>query len=308
METLETKQLLGYTLEIFEIGEFKEYYDEHTKQFNDFARNQFLKAISIPPAYFLEQPAETQEELLCNKLELVGVQKKYQGLSIIVVSQGNEILNATKIKTNEVEVRFEAVSSIEEVENIVWSRSLVKDGYICGYLVCGTVSREGYNRALFIDFPILFNKPTIIHEGFIELANPKMTVEKDMVYYTKTDAVDYTDYQHIALAIDDYMSNIELTTPSIRESKDNKAILREPVDVICELIEEKIVPKSLLFHMAGYLDKQIEDGKELTRNSLLEAVIAFDGNVKALKQINALRGCKSVIDRMLTDEESEDTE
>ena len=49
METLETKQLLGYTLEIFEIGEFKEYYDEHTTQFNDFARNQFLKAISIPP-------------------------------------------------------------------------------------------------------------------------------------------------------------------------------------------------------------------------------------------------------------------
>ena len=308
METLETKQLLGYTLEIFEIGEFKEYYDKHTTQFNDFARNQFLKAISIPPTYFLEQPAETQEELLCNKLELVGVQKKYQGLSIIVVSQGNEILNATKIKTNEVEVQYEAISSIEEVENIVWSRSLVKDGYICGYLVCGTVSREGYNRALFIDFPILFNKPTIIHEGFIELANPKMTVEKDMVYYTKTDIVDYTDYQHIALAIDDYMLNIELTTPSIRESKDNKAILREPVDVICELIEEKIVPKSLLFHMAGYLDKQIEDGKELTRNSLLEAVIAFDGNVKALKQINALRGCKSVIDRMLTDEESEDTE
>ena len=308
METLETKQLLGYTLEIFEIGEFKEYYDEHTTQFNDFARNQFLKAISIPPAYFLEQPAETQEELLCNKLELVGVQKKYQGLSIIVVSQGNEILNATKIKTNEVEVQYEAISSIEEVENIVWSRSLVKDGYICGYLVCGTVSREGYNRALFIDFPILFNKPTIIHELFIELANPKMTVEKDMVYYTKTDIVDYTDYQHIALAIDDYMLNIELTTPSIRESKDNKAILREPVDVICELIEEKIVPKSLLFHMAGYLDKQIEDGKELTRNSLLEAVIAFDCNVKALKQINALRGCKKVIDRMLIEDESEDTE
>ena len=119
METLETKQLLGYTLEIFEIGEFKEYYDEHTTQFNDFARNQFLKAISIPPAYFLEQPAETQEELLCNKLELVKVQKKYQGLSIIVVSQGNEILNATKIKTNEVEVQYESISSIEEVENIV---------------------------------------------------------------------------------------------------------------------------------------------------------------------------------------------
>ena len=46
METLETKQLLGYTLEIFEIGEFKEYYDEHTTQFNDFAR---IRAVEVFP-------------------------------------------------------------------------------------------------------------------------------------------------------------------------------------------------------------------------------------------------------------------
>ena len=52
---------------------------------------------------------------------------------------------------------------------------------------------------------------------------------------------------------------------------------------------------------------RFENGKELTRNNLLEAVIVFDSNVKSLKQINALRGCKNVIDRMLT-EESEDTE
>ena len=306
METLETKQLLGYTLEIFEIGEFKEYYDEHKSNFNDFARNAFLKAISIPPSYFLEQPEETQEELLCNKLELVGIQKKYQGLSIIVVSQGSEILNATKIKTSEVEVRFEAVSSIEDVDDIVWSRSLVKDGYICGYLVCGTVSREGYNRALFIDFPILFNKPTIIHEGFIELANPKMTVEKDMVYYTSTEVVDFSDYQHIALAIDDFRTNIDTTEPSLKDEED-APILKESVEVICSLVEEKVVPKPLLFHIVGYLDKQLEDGGEITINSLIKAIIVFDNNVKSLKQINGLRGCKDVVNRLFR-EESEDTE
>lgn len=306
METLETKQLLGYTIEIFEIGEFKEYYDEHKSNFNDFARNQFLKAVSIPPAYFLEQPEETQEELLCNKLELVGIQKKYQGLSIIVVSQGSEILNASKIKTSEVEVRYEAISSIEDVEGIVWSHSIVKDGYICGYLVCGTVSREGYNRALFIDFPILFSKPTIIHEGFLELANPKMVVEKDMVYYDKTDIVDFNDYQHIALAIEDYKNNIDLTTPSINDEED-APILKESVEVICSLVDEKVVPKSLLFHLVGYLDKQLEEGKDITINSLIKAIIVFDNNVKSLKQINGLRGCKDVVNRLFR-EESEDTE
>ena len=306
MDTLETKQLLGYTIEIFEIGEFKEYYDEHTKNFNDFSRSAFLKAISIPPSYFLEQPEETQEELLCNKLELVGVQKKYAGLSIMVVSQGSEILNATKIKTNEVEVLYEAVSSIEDVEGIVWTRSLVKDGYLCGYLVCGTVSREGYNRAIFIDFPILFNKPAIIHEGFIALANPKMIVEKDMMYYDNTETVDYGDYQHIALAINDYLKNIDKDVLAIDKSEDT-LILREPVDAICTLIEEKVVPKSLLFHIAGFLDKRLEEGKALSVHSLLEAIVSFDNNVKSIKLINALRGCKNTIERVLVTER-EDTE
>lgn len=308
MDTLETKQLLGYTIEIFEIGEFKEYYDSHTNNFNDFSRSAFLKAISIPPSYFLEQPEETQEELLCNKLDLVGIQKKYAGLSLIVVSQGSEILNATKVKTNEVEVLYESVASIEDVEGIVWNRSLVKDGYLCGYLVCGTVSREGYNRGIFIDFPILFNKPAIIHEGFIELANPKMEVEKDMIYYTSTEQVDYADFQHIALAIESAMSNIDMDTPSLRKEED-KLILREPVDAICTLIEEKVVPKSLLFHLAGYLDNRIEEGKALSVNSFVEAIVSFDGNVKALKQINAMRGCKDTITRVfIKDEEGEGTE
>jgi len=305
METLETKQLLGYTIEIFEIGEFKEYYDAHTTHFNDFARSAFLKSVSIPPSYFLEQPDETQEELLCNKLKLVEVQKKYQGLSIIVVSKGTEILNATKIKTSEVETRFEAVSSIEDVENIVWNRSLIKDGYICGYLVCGTVSREGYNRALFIDFPILFNKPTIVHEGFIELANPKMPIEKDMIYYTDTQVVDYNDYQHIALAIEDFCQQIDTSILSVDKEED-QPILKESVEIICALVEEKIVPKSLFFHIVGFLDKQFEDGYEFTINNLVKAVISFDNNVKSLKQINGLRMCKDVI-KKLYQEESEDT-
>lgn len=304
MDTLETRELLGYTIETFEIGEFKEYYDTHTTQFNDFSRSAFLKAISIPPSYFLEQPEETQEELLCNKLELVGVQKKYAGLSLIVISQSGMILNATKVKTNEIEVLYEAVSSIEDVKDIAWTRSLVKDGYLCGYLVCGTVSREGYNRALFIDFPILFNKPARLHEGFIQLANNKMIVEKDMVYYTESDEVDYSDYQHIALAIEDKKNNIDTDMVAIDKSEDTP-ILRESVDAICTLIEEKVVPKSLLFHLAGYLDDRLEEGKQLSAHSLLEAVIAFDENVKSIKQINAMRGCKGAIERVFLKEREE---
>lgn len=308
MENIETRELLGYTIEIIDIKDFKEYYDEHIECFNDFARNAFLKAISIPPAYFLEQPEETREELLCNKLDLVQVQKKYAGLSVVIISEGNQILNATKMKTNEVDARFEAISSIEDVEGIVWDRSLVKDGYKCGYLVCGTVSGKGQNRIISIDLPILFNKPTIIHEGFLELANPKMPVEKDMIYYTETEIVDYSDYQHIQLAVEAKLEEIDKTLQSI-DDEDKRVILRESLDVLCTLIDEKVMPKSLLLPICRFLDNDEFDA--LTTKKLLKALISFDNNVKTLKHINALRGAKPIIDRLYwgewcNEKESED--
>lgn len=300
MDTLETRKLLEYNIDIFDIQEFKEYYDEHIDNFTDFARNAFLKAISIPPAYFLEQPSETREELLCNKLELTQVQKKYAGYSIVVVSSGSQIVNATKMKSVEVDAKFEAVSSIEEVEGIIWNRSLIKDGYSCGYLVCGTVTGKGQNRAIFIDLPILFNKPTKIHEGYIELANAQMPVEKDMIYYTDSRDVDYFDFQHVALAIEDAKNNIE-DVKTIDE-EDSNVILRESMEVLCNLIELKVIPKSLLFPICKFMNNnEIGLSKALTTQNLLKTIIAFDENVKTIKQINAIRGGKDIIDRLYKD-------
>ena len=70
--------------------------------------------------------------------------------------------------------------------------------------------------------------------------------------------------------------------------------------------------------------KEISKGKDLQRywkdvesatNDAVAAIKEYKRDINYqdlatdfLKQINALRGCKSVIDRMLTDEESEDTE
>lgn len=290
------RELLGYKIETFNMHDFKEYYDENTNRFNTFSRSAFLKAISIPPSYFLEQPEETQEELLENKSNLMEVQPKYTGWDIIVVSKGNEIVNAGKIKSVEVEMRFEQIASIEDVDNIVWDRTYHKDGFISGYLVCGTVSKEGYSRILTIDLPILFNKPTTLHEGFLKLANPKMDVEKDMVYYTCSSDVDYNDYQHIQLAIVDKLNNMPEMVSLDRE--DSKLITREPVAVICELVDEKVIPKSLLNPIAKYIDGQIDEGKPITNISFTETCILFDQNVKSLKQVNGLRSCKDYIDNI----------
>ena len=166
-------------------------------------------------------------------------------------------------------------------------------------LVCDTVSGKEYNRAIFIDLPLLFNKPTIIHEGFVKLANSDMVVEKDMIYYTFTSTVDYDDFQHIALAIEDTLANIEATTDVEKEEK--KTILRETLEVTCQLIEEKVVPKSLLNPICKFISKNGEFS-DLTTKTLLETVITFDNNVKSLKQVNALRSAKKTIDYLWEDD------
>lgn len=295
MDTLETRELLGYKLETFSICEFKEYYDTNKDKFTSFALNAFLKALSIPPSYFLEQPVETQEELLINKLALVKMQSKYKGFSILVISNDNQILNATKIKSNEIEVRFEYVSSIEDVENVTWNRTFIKDGYINGFILCKE-KRNGFNRALFIDLPLLFNKSAIIHEGFIELANPNMSVEKDMIYYTNSNIIDYEDFQHIKLAIEEAFVKIK-DIPDVNEEQD-KIIYRDPMEVICNLADMKVIPKSLIQPIYKYVSEILEEkGEQIFNTSfVLNVLMIFDNNVKSLKQVNALRESKTCID------------
>jgi hypothetical protein len=125
-----------------------------------------------------------------------------------------------------------------------------------------------------------------------------------MIYYERTEQVDYENYQHIAIALEEYKKNIDKEAPSINDLED-KPILRESVETVCQLVEEKVIPKSLLFHVVGYLDKQIDEGMELSVNNLIKSLILFDNNVKSIKQINLLRECKSTVERLFV-EESED--
>ena len=73
------------------------------------------------------------------------------------------------------------------------------------------------------------------------------------------------------------------------------------LEVTCQLIEEKVVPKSLLNPICKFISKNGEFS-DLTTKTLLETVIAFDNNVKSLKQVNALRSAKKTIDYLWEDD------
>lgn len=74
---METKQLNGYTLDILDVTEFKEYYYNNKDWFSANAEKAFLKALDIPPKFYKEQPEETQKELLENREIFVRESKNF---------------------------------------------------------------------------------------------------------------------------------------------------------------------------------------------------------------------------------------
>ena len=56
-----SRRLNGYTLDIIDVTEFKDYYYKNMGRFSSTAENSFLKALDIPPKFYKEQPEETKK-------------------------------------------------------------------------------------------------------------------------------------------------------------------------------------------------------------------------------------------------------
>ena len=142
-----TRKLGNYTLDIVNIEDFKSYYEQHSDKFTTAAFNSYLKAVDIPPKFFKEQPEDTQEELLENREVFVRERKKYIGKVIVVLKNGEEILNACRLDKRDEETTYEKLRDIEEVSNKFEHRSFIKDGYI-SLIVSNDIKRDTENQVL----------------------------------------------------------------------------------------------------------------------------------------------------------------
>lgn len=283
--------ILKHDLEIIDIKDFKKYFKENESRFDAFAKKAFLKAVDIPPAYFLEQPESTKEILLDNKEDRINNLEKYIGKCIVVLWKDGMVLNACRMTREDAEMQLEQLSTIEDVEGLIWDKTFYKDGYIQGYIPVGDLKKDAYNKCVVVDFPILLNKPTVLHEAFFKMPNEKSIVERDLIYYSTTAEVDFNDYQHIALAVEDKVVEVKGNTEvtPLDENKDS-FILREPEEVVCMLVEEKVIPKTIMSGVVGYIRTEME-GVQLTVNKLTEVLLSYEGNLKGIKQTTNLRGC-----------------
>lgn len=277
-------ELGNYILELVKIENFKSYYYDNLDSFSKVAFNSYLKAVDIPPKFFKENPIETQKELLENRETFVREHKKYFDKVIVVarVKLDGSIVNACRMTTADALASYEKLKPIDQVSNKFEHRSFTKDGYI-SYIVSGDIKNNVDNQVLVIDFPILLNKKTVIHNALYALPNETFATPIEHIQYLTSDEISYTEYSDIKEAIEDKKEF--LTADLDKPAPEN--ILREPDVVALALCKDNVIPQSYIGKVADYIRNNAKG--VLTTERLESLVLDYDETFRTYKQVTSLR-------------------
>ena len=284
-QAVTTYELGSYFIDLVKIENFREYLNNNLNSFSKLAINSYLKALDIPPKFFKEQPKETQEELLDNREIFVREHKKYLDKVIVVArcKLDNSIINCSRMVEADAKASYESLKSIDEVEHKFEHRSFIKDGYIT-YVISDKLENKKANKVLVIDFPILLNKKTVIHEAFYTLPDETFATPVEHIQYLSGTEVDFDiDYKEIKTAINDKVSflNDEI---KVAEAKD---ILREPNVVAVAVTYMGILPNSYTSKFEDYLRANLKG--TLNTCKLENFILDYDETFRGYKQVRALR-------------------
>ena len=286
---METKKITNYSLDILDITEFKDYWYKNENSFSGTARNNFLKALDIPPKFFKEQPSETQDELLDNREIFVKETKRFFNKVIIVLKTNfGDTLNACRMDKKQAEDIFNKLRTIEGVSNKFEHRSFTRDGYISIVVSDAKgIQKNKDNKVLVIDFPIMLNKPMEIHKAIYTLPKDDAITPVEHIQYYSTEEVNFLNGSEY----DDAKSAIENSLGYFKEDMaipECKEILRDVQIVSLALVEGKYISKSAREKVEGYITDNLKDGV-LTTRKLESFVLDFDENFTGYKQVTNLR-------------------
>ena len=284
-----TKNILGFDLEIIEIENFKEYYESNLGSFSSFSEKAFLKAVKIPPQYFLEQPKDTREELLCNKYDVIS--RKLAGKYIAILKKDNRILNCVRVELNELEDLHERISLNEDIiKKLTLIKDFIKDGYSSNFIPSSDLKEGEYNLGIFIDYPLMLNKLPIVNIGFYYC--PKKGEDNCKNIYVQNELVDFNDYQNLDMLLEDIL-NIkinEVKEEKIIETLKDKLLLKEIDEILIKLKGKKVIPKSYVNKISKHVSKNELQLPNVF--SFLELMVSYEPNFHPndnYKQVSKLR-------------------
>lgn len=285
-------KLLTYKYELVDILDYEDYYYANVNRFTGFSKKAFLKSIDIPPSYFLEQPEDTQTTLLSNKRAILGSRKKYLGKSIVVLSdEDGIILNCARVDRDEALRMYEWLKPLEDVEGIFVDNTFHKDGYIVLTKLLG--SKDKVQNAVFVNVPVLLNKDVSMAYGHTKLTkdlaeDTDVDIDNNISYYVTDNIADQFEYQHIAVALEDFINGLE-EEENEELFNTNQYATFEFDNFVADLVEKKILPKNLFTPIVTYLSKEFEFDSAVKLSKLAKIILYFSSNLTKFKQVDTLR-------------------
>lgn len=288
---LETYELLGYKIELVDILEFLSYLEDEKEHFSALSYSSFLKSIFIPPKYFLEQPLNTQEQLLKNKKSYLNDHSiKYDKYCVVVWKENNQILNCARAVYEEAIANYEYISSISNISTSFVDRVFVRDG-IVSLFNTQEIKNTGVNAGSVINVNMLLNKPSEVIKATCELPSKDTEIEANKFIYVD-DTLDNSEYQHIELAVNDIKEDeIENSYNNLFKdlNKGTKYLTFEVDRILLELVKDKNLTESMAKKLAKYISKKQENLQDITKETLLNYILSFDASYRRIKEVNIIR-------------------
>jgi hypothetical protein len=290
---IETRKFKNYSIDIIEMEDFKTYLNTFKDNFSHESLKAFLNSVWIPANYFLEQPENTKLDLIENKYKLTQSNPKYSKYNIVILRNSTEILNATRVKYSEMDLRYNFIKDIENMENSIVVRTFRKEGVLNLFLFNPTTSKikkEEVTEGLFIDIPLMFNKNIEAHKGLFQMSPNKVEQVYHIdsyknLYDKEIDCTDLTNsYNSIKYFVEDKLAK--------KDNLENKLdLFKYTTDAENELLhleEQKHLSSSLAKKISKRIDKHACDNI-LSYKDLLYFILDFDYNVQSLKKVSKLR-------------------
>ena len=293
-----TKTLMGFDLEIIDIVDFKDYYNDHAGlTLSGFAEKAFLKAVGIPANYYLEQPDETKTELLDNKESIIS--QKYPDKHLLILKKDGVLLNCCRVDLDAAVDLLERLTTSNDFKRTV-VKDFIKEGYSSVFYSTEDLKAGQYNLGVYIDTPIMLNKAPQIHSGLFYV--PKEGEEQYKNLYLDSTDVDFNDYADLDLLIEDKLEEIsELDVEEIEKSLSSVLVLKEVEEVITLLVKEKFIPKNYIKTIVKYVEK--EDIQLTSVYSYVDLLLSYEDNLGSYSAVTKIRQAKKFLLKLIEPKE-----
>lgn len=279
------QEALGGDIYTVDVNDVDKFYEEYVySKLSSTGLETLLKALKIPVKFFLKQPHETRVELLQNQKADFESDRRFY-----VLVKNDQIVYISTVKRDMLQFSSERCP-------VGQGWTFLEEDYVAGYVryfvPIDPNVKDGYSLGVFVQYPILFQKPLIIQTGFYKQVNKYGNSSELIIpdFKIKLKGNKLPDTESNAFFNDIIEELKETKAEKFLEALEGINVDSEATETyIVSIKERKLVSKGLVDKVTKYLAKNEGVYTMLEFIDLFSAftnnLTSFTGRIKARENI-----------------------